>query len=279
MQTQPFNTKLSHPKGETMVIAHRGDWHYAPENTLEAISNAIDLNIDMVEIDVKKTLDGKLILMHDDTVDRMTSGNGRIKDLSYDVIRSFQVKQSQGVGEAPYTDSHVPTFEEVMRLVSGKIMVNLDQCWEFREEVYQVLLETNTVHQALFKSKALIEEVEQFLNSKDLRPLYMHMVGVENYQGDLNTDMDTLFDKVNPVAIELNFKNRELSHYNMDKISEHLSGKCRIWANTLDFLYHYGSLDEELLQDLEAGWEWCLSHDVNMIQTDNARQLLKYMQK
>jgi len=55
-----------------MVIAHRADWRNFPENSLEAIRSAIKLGVDMVEIDVRKTKDGKLILMHDETVDRTT---------------------------------------------------------------------------------------------------------------------------------------------------------------------------------------------------------------
>jgi len=277
MQSQRFNNKLGNPTGETMVIAHRGNWHHAPENTLQAIQNAMDSHVDIIEIDVQKTLDGRLILMHDDTVDRMTSGRGRLKDLSYDDIRSFQVKQSQGGEQAPYTSFHVPILEEVMRRVSGKIMVNLDKCWDIREEVYQVLLKTNTVQQALFKSEAPIEEVEEFLNSKALRPLYMHIANMKNDQGDFSLDvMDTIIDKLHPVAVEFTFKNNRLPDH-IDKIIAYLSGKCRIWVNTLDGLGVDNS-DGKALRDAEDGWEECLNRGVNMIQTDYPDQLLHYLQ-
>ena len=60
-----------------LVVSHRADWRNAPENSLQAIQNCIDMGVDMVEIDLKKTKDGHLILMHDKTIDRTTTGKGK----------------------------------------------------------------------------------------------------------------------------------------------------------------------------------------------------------
>src|SRR5690554_2059492 len=60
------------------VIAHRGASSLAPENTLAAINKAIELNADLVEIDVRLTSDGHLIVIHDRTVGRTTSGSGKV---------------------------------------------------------------------------------------------------------------------------------------------------------------------------------------------------------
>ena len=61
-----------------MVVSHRGDWRNAPENSLQAIQNCIDMGVDMVEVDLKKTKEGHLIVMHDQTIDRTTKGNRKI---------------------------------------------------------------------------------------------------------------------------------------------------------------------------------------------------------
>ena len=61
---------------EIMVIAHRGDWRNAPENSIQAIKSCIDMGVDMVEIDVRETKDGHLVLMHDETIDRTTNASG-----------------------------------------------------------------------------------------------------------------------------------------------------------------------------------------------------------
>ena len=64
---------------QVIVVAHRGDWRNAPENSLQAIQNCIDMGVDMVEIDIRETKDCHLVLMHDKTLDRTTNGKGEIK--------------------------------------------------------------------------------------------------------------------------------------------------------------------------------------------------------
>ena len=61
-----------------IVVAHRGDWRNAPENSLQAIKNCIDMGVDIVEIDVRETKDGHLVLMHDKTINRTTNGKGKV---------------------------------------------------------------------------------------------------------------------------------------------------------------------------------------------------------
>ena len=63
-----------------MVIAHRADWRNFPENSIEAIRSAIKLGVDMVEIDIRRTKDGHLILMNDETIDRTTNGSGKVSE-------------------------------------------------------------------------------------------------------------------------------------------------------------------------------------------------------
>ena len=61
---------------QILVVSHRADWRNAPENSLQAIQNCIDMGVDMVEVDLKKTKDGHLILMHDRLINRTMNGKG-----------------------------------------------------------------------------------------------------------------------------------------------------------------------------------------------------------
>ena len=63
------------------VIAHRGDWRNAPENSIQCIENAIAMGADMVELDIQQTKDNNFICMHDATLDRTSTGKGAIKKL------------------------------------------------------------------------------------------------------------------------------------------------------------------------------------------------------
>ena len=85
--------KITNPDNkEITVVAHRADWRYAPENSLAAIESSIRLGADVVELDVQKTKDGQLILMHDKTLDRTTTGKGKVAEWTLDSIRTLYLK-------------------------------------------------------------------------------------------------------------------------------------------------------------------------------------------
>lgn len=91
---------------DQQLIAHRGGPVYEPENTLAAFRNAIEVGADWIEMDIQRTQDGTLVVIHDETVDRTTDGTGRVEHLTLEQIRAFDA----GNGE------QVPTFEEVIAL-------------------------------------------------------------------------------------------------------------------------------------------------------------------
>lgn len=91
---------------DPQMIAHRGGPVYQPENTLAAFENAINLEVDWIELDVQRTKDGILVVFHDETVERTTNGTGRVVDLTFAEIRALDA----GNGEK------VPTFQEVIAL-------------------------------------------------------------------------------------------------------------------------------------------------------------------
>ena len=84
------NLKDSNNK-EIIVVAHRGDWRNAPENSLQAIQNCIDMGVDMVEIDVRETKDGHLVLMHDNSIERTTTGKGLVKEWTLDSLKTLKL--------------------------------------------------------------------------------------------------------------------------------------------------------------------------------------------
>lgn len=264
------------PIGGIFVIAHRGIWFDAPENSLPAIRASMELGVDMVEIDVQKTADGHLILMHDETVDRMTNGKGEIADITYNEFKQLKLKQSQGEIPSPLTNESIPTLEEAMLLVKDKIFVNLDKCWDYREEVYKVLVKTGTVKQALFKSTAELDEVEAFLQSKSERPEYMHVIQESNEQ--LLLKPNELFERIRPRAIELIFENEECL-MTRQEVLDYFKGKCRIWINTMWGDLCAGHSDQRSFVTPMDGWGWGISKGANMIQTDYSEKLIQYLKE
>ncbi len=106
-----------------MVIAHRGEHLHHPENTLAAFAAAVEAGADFFELDVRTTLDGKLVLMHDATADRMTDGKGDIAGMTFDQVRKLEVGLKMG---PEFAGTRVPTFDEALALAHGKIGVYVD---------------------------------------------------------------------------------------------------------------------------------------------------------
>lgn len=97
-------------KRRLLVVGHRGAAGIEPENTVRAFRRGIELECDLVECDVRLTRDGHLVVMHDERVDRTTSGTGAVAGLLLAEIRSLDA----GAGE------RVPLLEEVLELVRGR---------------------------------------------------------------------------------------------------------------------------------------------------------------
>lgn len=97
------------------VVAHRGESAGAPENTLRAIALAASNGAKAVEFDVGMTKDGALVLMHDATVDRTTSGSGKLANLTLEQVKALQIPDTFRPELGP---ERVPTLEEALRLVA-----------------------------------------------------------------------------------------------------------------------------------------------------------------
>jgi glycerophosphoryl diester phosphodiesterase len=111
-----------------LVIAHRGGRGLWPENTLYAFERAVQLGVDVLEMDVHSTRDGELVVMHDDTVDRTTNGRGRIRELALAELRELDAGYTwtPGNGQSfPFRGRGltVPTLAEVFTAFPGAAMI------------------------------------------------------------------------------------------------------------------------------------------------------------
>ncbi|MBI5031134.1 MAG: hypothetical protein HZB51_11445 [Chloroflexi bacterium] len=111
------------PSVRPLVVAHRGGAALAPENTLAAFENAIQLGVDMVECDVHLSKDGELIVMHDPNVSTTTNGVGQISNLPLADLKKLNAAAKFAGGYAPQT---IPTLGELLDLVKGKVDIQIE---------------------------------------------------------------------------------------------------------------------------------------------------------
>jgi glycerophosphoryl diester phosphodiesterase len=111
-------------KQGTQIWAHRGASGYAPENTLTAFQIAVDMGADGVELDVQLTKDDRLVVIHDETIDRVSNGMGCVKDYTLADLKRFNFNKK---GITPPLFTEIPTLEEVLKLLADtNLVVNIE---------------------------------------------------------------------------------------------------------------------------------------------------------
>ncbi|SFV44733.1 Hypothetical protein SSCIU_01525 [Mammaliicoccus sciuri] len=110
-----------------LKVAHRGVPSLAPENTMVSFKRAIEFNIDVIEIDIHRTIDGKLVVIHDPTTNRTSQEKGIIRKLTYEALTKYDVGKWKG--EA-YSGEQIPLFQDVLKLIKDtyiKLLIEIKQ--------------------------------------------------------------------------------------------------------------------------------------------------------
>ncbi len=272
--------ELHNPKSNyVFVIAHRGDWRNFPENSLEAIESAIKMGVDIVELDVHRTVDGEIVVCHDHTINRTTNGKGKIKELTLDYIRSRRLRSGHGV----VTRYKMPTLAEALDLCKGRILINLDKAINYYDQIMEMLIERNMADQVIMKSSKSPAAMKEFFSNHKQNMLYMPII---NYNAKAWPKHEGLFNEY--LATDLPFIAYEMcwngSLEGEKKVFNKVlkSGK-RLWINTL-----WGSLcggkengydDDAAVGNENKIYGKILSYGTSMIQTDRPAMLIDYLKK
>lgn len=245
-----FVTSLSAtPTGRRIVVvAHRGAHMSAPENTLAAIREAIRLGCDYVEVDVRTTRDGVLVLMHDRTVDRTTDGHGAVAELTLAEIRALDAGIKRG---ARWAGEKVPTFEEALALCRGRIRVYVDNKAGLPEQVVAALEKHGMVDRAV-----IYDSVERLHTFKKLRSRLWIMPG---HPGSAE-HIAALVSALKPETMDGN-----LREWTVEQVAlAHRLG-VQVWVDNLGE------------NDNESGFKKALEMGVDAIQTDHPELLITYL--
>lgn len=134
-------------------LAHRGYSAKYPENTMIAFEKAIEKGFSGIETDVHLTLDGKLVLCHDESINRTSNGKGYIKDMTLSQLRQFNFNYNSEY------DSKIPLLEELLLLVKGKdILLNIElktDCFHYEgieQKVYDLVNKIGVQNQVIYSS-------------------------------------------------------------------------------------------------------------------------------
>jgi glycerophosphoryl diester phosphodiesterase len=235
-----------------LIAAHRGIHNDFPENSMPAFIKAIELGIDIIEIDVRHTKDDSLVIMHDATVDRMTNGKGRVDEFTLEEIRQLRLTFNGQV-----TGEKIPTLEEVLTVAKGKILVDLDLKTNCLPRVLQLVQQTKTENTCLFF-------LSQDFHDKMLKEKNPELRTLVRTHSEAN--VDSVFAVTQTEAVHIDKK-----HNTIAVTTKIRNNGARVWINAL------GEVDKKAAAgDLEAYGE-LMKNGANMIQTDYPALLMKYL--
>jgi len=241
---------FSAPKnGKTYVIAHRGAHIGIPENSLAAYQKAIDLGCDFIEIDVRKSKDGRMVSVHNSTIDAYVSGaTGKVSDFTLAELKALDIGERFG---PQLKNTRIPTIEEILQLCRGKIGIYLD----LKEPLVPELV-------SMIKEYGMERDIVWYIPSaymvaiKDLKSLCPDCLPMPDPgpSGNINN----LIKQVQPLVIATDMG--ELSEEYMKIAREH---------HTMVFV------DED--KGDEAEWTRILDWGTEGIQTDKPHELIRFL--
>ncbi len=253
---------------EVMVVAHRADWRNAPENSLQAIKNCIDLGVDMVEIDIRVTKDNELVIIHDRTLDRTTNGKGLVKDWTLDSLKTLYLKDGLGV----VTTHKIPTLEEALLVTKGEILVNLDKSYDIFDKCYEIAVKTGTQAQIIIKGEKTRQEVEKEFGKYLDKVYFMPVVRLSNLKS--RAIVDDYLDNRKPIAFEFTVPQDTIGM--IDYFDDIRAKETSVWVNALWPRHNGGHDDEKAAINIDV-YDWYIENNIDIIQTDRPTLLLEYL--
>lgn len=256
---------LSRVNPDILTIAHRGLWSAAPENSLAAIRAAADIGVEFVEIDTQVTADGHLVVIHDKTLDRTTSGKGIIGASSFAAVRDTRLRVGAGGEMAALTDERVPTLEEALEEARGRVFVNIDT--KFPHELPLVI---TTVRRLGAEDHVIIKsDIEPQSRSfpvldADWFGAIPHMPMFPVRPGQFAEDL-RLIEPLRAPMIEVKFTDIADIAAGREELERQ---NIRLWINTLDVSHNLDFNDSRALKDPEGVWGALAAAGVGAIQTD-----------
>lgn len=283
---QALRARVLHPPaGQVIVVAHRGCFAAAPENTPQAIEHCARLGVEVVENDVRMSKDGELYVLHDTTVDRVTNGSGRVDALTVAEFAQLRMRQGSGGSGSEVTDQPVPTLRAYFRAAKNRVLINLELKTSGNVS-WETLLEKSL---AIAREEGVIDHL--LLKVPDIlhhgKTLKRQLLATSSFPPELAL-LPMIWQSDTPVAKRLDAMERfggvgyempvsDPAYLGQTRFDQRLVGRP-IMAVAVQANWS-GGLDDSLsLRDPAAGWGRLIELGANMVMTDHPEALLSYLE-
>lgn len=262
------------------VIAHRGDWRNWPECSLPAIESAIRMGADAVELDVRKTADGHLVICHDATIDRTTSGKGKIEELSLDSIRKCCLRAGNNIRKRT---CRMPTLEEALDVCKDRCIVNLDRGYAYYDQIMEMVAARGMQDQVIVNTKKHAKYVARKYATYDRNMLHAPIILYNSDKWDAyRGHLDEYISNEGP-----HFAYEVCWNGTLDGVEEIFrrvteSGAI-LWLNTIFPSmcggYDNGLEDDRAIDNEEAIYGKIVGYGARIIMTERPALLVPYLER
>lgn len=264
--------EINNPKSDKVLVAsHRADWRNHPENSIEAMNSAIEMGVDIIELDLALTKDSVLVVCHDRTLDRTTTGKGLISDWTLDSIKTLTLVS----GHHGATSIRMPTLREALLACKDRAVVNIDKGYQYYDLVIALTDELGVTDQMLIKGNKPLRKVKKKMESYPKRMIYMPIVDYTKKNAQELAD-GYLASGITPVAYEVVWP--EYTPEVASTLKKILASGAKLWVNALWPRHNAGLCDDAAMYGNTAEvYGKLLETGATMVQTDRPALLLQYL--
>ena len=264
--------EINNPKSDKVLVAsHRGDWRNYPENSLAAMNSAINMGVDIIELDLALTKDSVLVVCHDRTLDRTTTGKGKVSDMPLDSIRVLRLKSGHGIA----TDHRMPTLREALLLCKDRAVVNIDKGYQYYDQVLALTEELGVTQQMLIKGNKPLQKVMKKYRQYPRNMIYMPIIDYTK-KGAQELGDGYLASGIVPVAYEVVWP--EYTPEVQATLKRILASGAKLWVNALWPRHNAGLCDDAAFEgDPAEVYGKLLETGATMVQSDRPALLIDYL--
>ncbi len=239
---------LPKSKNAFIVIAHRGSHLIKPENTVASIEDAISIGADYVELDLRTTKDGHLVLLHNDQVDQVSNGKGKIKDLDLEEVKKLILKGKDG------SLHHIATFEDALKACKDRINIYLDFKAADVAQAYSEIIKAGMEKEIL----VYVNSSEQYASWRKNAPKMPLMSSLSR----MTVTKEDLLESLKKMPLEAidNIPAQELLH-------------------TIRSMGISIFLDVQKSSETPEDWSAAMKKGIQGMQTDHPKALIGYLEK
>ena len=253
------------------VSAHRGAFENAPENSLLAIKNAIDLGVEMTEVDVRMTADGVPVLFHDFETNRMLGVDTFISLMTYAQLQNYTLRNTLGGLAVDITDQKVPTLEQTIDMARDKIYLHLDiKDKKVTSILPDIIRNMNAGH--MIKMYGEVKTVQHIDTIKQAQEYYGgFIVPSMRFSADNIQDMLAILDILKPLVVYAKFD----SVTTLQQVSQYAKHhNIKIEGSTLKFSYSIvGYYDTDTADNPHKIWGTLHNSGMDIIMTDRIQHI------